>query len=172
MDVNVGDLWMVDLMARSKSQLSYYNQLQTMMLMGGVQSMSTPDQAMAMILVLDKNATVEKQLQARSNPEAQHNGGGGPGSGQGKPLPKYQNQSKPTEGGGRNQKPSGNYKKRTNEEQQQFEQDRENKNCFGCHQPGNRRKNCPEEMKKRLTALAATAPSTSAAKPTSLSPRV
>jgi hypothetical protein len=77
---------MVDLMVRSMSQYSYYSQLQTLILVGGTQTLSTPEEAKAMILILGKNAIVEKQLQVRrmsdatgqyGKPRGDRNGGGG-----------------------------------------------------------------------------------------------
>ncbi|POM74279.1 Hypothetical protein PHPALM_8791 [Phytophthora palmivora] len=53
-------MWMVDL----TSQFSYYNQLQTLMLLGGTQTTSTPEDANATIPILDKSAVVEKKVQA------------------------------------------------------------------------------------------------------------
>ncbi|KAG6608696.1 Polyketide cyclase/dehydrase [Phytophthora cinnamomi] len=66
---DVSDIWMVDLMVRSMSQFAYYNQLQTLMLLGGTQALRTPEEAEAMILILEKNALVERQLNAR-NPQS------------------------------------------------------------------------------------------------------
>jgi uncharacterized membrane protein YgcG len=86
LDADVSDVWMVDLMVRSMSQYSYYNQLQTLMLLGGTQTLGTPEEAKAMILILEKNAIVGRQLQARrtadvtghpGNPRGEGRGGGG-----------------------------------------------------------------------------------------------
>jgi hypothetical protein len=55
---------------------------------------------------------------------------------------------KPSAKTGGGPKPQKSYKKRTEEQQRQYEEDRDSKNCFGCHQPGHLRKNCPEEVKK------------------------
>ncbi|POM74446.1 Polyketide cyclase/dehydrase [Phytophthora palmivora] len=69
LDADVSNVWMVDLMVRSMSQFSYYmcHQLQTLMLLSGTESLSTPQEAKAIILILDKNAVVEKELHARQS---------------------------------------------------------------------------------------------------------
>eukprot|EP00644_Phytophthora_capsici_P011609 jgi/Phyca11/21031/fgenesh1_pg.PHYCAscaffold_79_\ len=61
---DVGDAWMVDLMVRSMSQYRYYTHLQTLHLIGS-DKLNSPVAAKSIILTLDKNALVEKQLQAR-----------------------------------------------------------------------------------------------------------
>ncbi|KAF4043217.1 hypothetical protein GN244_ATG04425 [Phytophthora infestans] len=146
------DSWMVDFMARSVSQLPFYRVLRTLMLTGGLHTMKTPDQVKSMILVLDKKELVDKQSQVRINPDVRDEAGGGRQGGRsngGKPMPKYQNRNKDrsTINSDGSQKYSGYFKRRTDEQQRQYEEDRENKSCFGCHQPGHTRRNCPEEMK-------------------------
>ncbi|POM65606.1 LOW QUALITY PROTEIN: Hypothetical protein PHPALM_18649, partial [Phytophthora palmivora] len=161
LDADVGDVWMVDLMIRSMAQLSYYSQLQTMMLMGGIQTVSTPDQAKSLILVLDKNATVEKQLQRHRGNDVQaqrgqHNEGDNRVGSRGKPMPKYQNhnQIKSSGGNGNSQKTSVTNEKKTDEEQKQYDEDRKSRSCYGCHQPGHIFRNCPDQVKKEPDSLA------------------
>ncbi|KAF4031240.1 gag-polypeptide of LTR copia-type [Phytophthora infestans] len=152
LDADVSDSWMVDFMVRSVSQLPFYRELRTLMLTGGLHTMKTPDQVKSMILVLDKEELVDNQSQVRINPDVRDEAGGGRQGGRsngGKPMPKYQNRNKDksTINSGGSQKYSGYFKRRTDEQQRQYEEDRENKSCFGCHQPGHTRRNCPEEMK-------------------------
>ncbi|GMF32336.1 unnamed protein product [Phytophthora fragariaefolia] len=195
LDADVSDVWMVDLMVRSMSQFSYYNQLQTLMLLGGTQTLSTPDEAKSMILILEKNAVVERQLRARHSAETTghygtHHGGNGrgdvhgsggrgdgldgsgrsggrggsgggsgggrgTGSGSGKPMPGYQNRNqnnsyKQNGTGGGNNCGYTNYERRSEEEQRIYDDDRANRSCFRCHQPGHIRKNCPNEVKQEM----------------------
>ncbi|KAG3166073.1 hypothetical protein PC128_g19797 [Phytophthora cactorum] len=87
LDADVGHVWMVALMFRSMSQLSYYHQLQTIVLIGGANTPKSPEEAKALVLVLDKNAAVEKQLQARRHSDVsleQTNGGRGGSHGGGR----------------------------------------------------------------------------------------
>eukprot|EP00644_Phytophthora_capsici_P008998 jgi/Phyca11/14173/fgenesh1_pg.PHYCAscaffold_6_\ len=63
---DVGDAWMVDLMVRSMSQYSYYTHLQTLRFIGS-DKLNSPVATKSIILTLDKNALVEKQLQAPCN---------------------------------------------------------------------------------------------------------
>jgi hypothetical protein len=149
LDADVSDAWMVDFMVRSISQLPYYKELKVLMLTSGLRSARTPEQVKSVILVLEKEELVEKQLQSRVNNGSGNQGGSGRGNG-GKQLPNSNGdgRGKPSAKTGGGPKPQKSYKKRTEEQQRQYEEGRDSKNCFGCHQPGHLRKNCPEEVKK------------------------
>ncbi|KAG3187319.1 hypothetical protein PC128_g12649 [Phytophthora cactorum] len=87
LDAGVEDVWLVDLMFRSMSQLPYYHQQQTLMLIGGACTEKSPEETKAVILVLEKNAAVEKRLQARRHSKVsleQTNGGRGGSHGGGR----------------------------------------------------------------------------------------
>jgi hypothetical protein len=86
LDADVSDAWMVDFMVRSISQLPYYKELKVLMLTSGLRSARTPEQVKSVILVLEKEELVEKQLQSRVNNGSGNQGGSGRGN-SGKQLP-------------------------------------------------------------------------------------
>ncbi|POM73838.1 Hypothetical protein PHPALM_9277 [Phytophthora palmivora] len=145
LDADMSDVWMVDLMIRSMSQQPYYEQLQTLMLLGGIQTLSTPQEAKTMIITLDKNAQVEKHIHTRRELSSEQHCGN-----RGKKLPATHNRTQmkqeDSHSSGEAKKPKtfrskilhGNY------------MDREEGNCFACHKPGHQKQNCPQ---KRMLAL-------------------
>ncbi|GMF54385.1 unnamed protein product [Phytophthora fragariaefolia] len=146
LDVDVSDVWMDDLMVRSMSQCSRLLQpVQTLMLLYGTQTLSTPEGVKAMTLILEKHSGVKRQLRIRQVAETTghynppHNGGrcgdghdisGGSGvgrgavGGSGKSLPGYQSRNQ-NNNNNKNGADGGNrggytkYKRRPEEEQKQ-----------------------------------------------------
>lgn len=60
LDADVSDAWMVDNLVRSMSQFEYYQELHTLTLLGSVQ-MTTPLDARAMIITLQRNTALERE---------------------------------------------------------------------------------------------------------------